>query len=123
MPADPKKEMEDHDKEERIRKENEILDMAKSLTNGHAGDKELEGKVRLWQVKETIENGRLLRVIVASLQSFQLRSDCILAHSGKMGTIVLFGQTYKVPMSILIGGWFLWRAAILYQPIIAEMIK
>lgn len=117
----PQTEMEEHDKAKRIQTENEILAMAQSLTNGHAGDKELEGKVRLWQVEETIENGRMLRTIVASLKKFKLESECVLAHSGKVGTVVLFGQTYKIPLSIIIGGYFAYKIAAMYEPIVSAL--
>jgi len=123
MDRTPQTEMEAHDKAKRLEVENDILSMAQSLTNGHKGDLELEGKVRLWQVRETIENGRMLRTIIESLRGFQLRDDCVLAHSGKVGTVIIFGQTYKVPMTVLITCWFAWKLAVKFEPVLLELSK
>ena len=99
------------DKAKRIHDEKEILEISESLTNGHAGDAVLEGKVRQWQVKETIAQGVLLRSLVETLADFekiyQRKTQCILAHQGKRWQVKVFGMTYAVPIStalIVLGG-------------------
>jgi hypothetical protein len=99
--------MAEHDERVRMESEASILLKAKSLTNGHAGDPKLTGDVLFWLTEEMIEQGRLLRTIVLSLSMFQKTEHCALNHSGKMGKIALFGTTFKVPLSVAIGGFIL----------------
>lgn len=93
----PIEQVEKHDEEARILAENAIIAKAQSLTNGHAGDPKITGEVLLWLTTEMVEQGRLLRTVVLSMQ---LKEECVLAHSGKMGKVALFGQTYKMPMCL-----------------------
>jgi hypothetical protein len=94
--------MEEHDERVRIAAEKDILQTAKSLTNGHAGDPVLTGQVLLWLTGEMVEQGRLLRTVVSDFKSFRKHEDCVMAHAGKMGKVALFGQTYKMPMTAAI---------------------
>lgn len=90
----------EHDDRKRKEEEDAILQKAKSLTNGKAGDAKLTGELLLCIAEEQIEQGRLLRIVVQSLTKFQKKDLCVLQHAGRMGKIALFGQTYKMPMCL-----------------------
>ena len=101
--------MNEHDERVRKQAEEDIIKIAKSLTNGHAGDQKMTGEVLLWLTQEMVEQGRLLRVTVANLAGFKRAEECAMAHAGKAGKICLFGQTYKMPMTAaIICGFFAW---------------
>lgn len=92
----------EQDKAKRIEEESEILDMAKSLTNGEAGDQKLLGEVILWQVKESISHSTLLRLLITGQQQFQLKSSCVHAHKPKTWVVRVFGVSYSAPVSIAV---------------------
>ena len=112
----PEQVVKEHDKAKRIEEEEEILTDAESLTNGHAGDPQITGKVLHWQVKETVTQGVLLRTLVDTLadfeQIYQRKTQCILAHQPKRWQVKLFGVSFSVPMSVMIAtcGWLFFMA-------------
>jgi hypothetical protein len=89
----------EQDKAKRLEEEAEILQKAHALTNGSAGNQKLIGEVLQWQVKNSIEHNTLLRIVIATQASFQLRADCEELHNTKTWPVRVFGTSYSVPIT------------------------
>lgn len=101
--------IEAHDKEQRIQAEADILGVAHALTNGSAGNPKLQGQVLEWVVKETIDNGALLRTIADELPELQRKSECALDHENKKWHVKIFGNNFAMPttVAVLVMGWLI----------------
>ena len=76
MTKTPDEIVREHDKEKRIKAEEEIRGVAKSLTNGNAGDPQKTGIVLLWLVENSIDNNELLRTMVDDSEKYQTLDGC-----------------------------------------------
>lgn len=101
MPT-PEEILQTHDKEKRLKAEEDILAKAQALTNGSRGDAQLTGEVLAWVVQELIEFGVLLRVAATQITLCQLKEDCVFHHQNKKWVVRLFGATYSLPASVAI---------------------
>ena len=100
--ATPSEIIEKHDKEQRLKAEEEIKSKAHALTNGDAGNPKLTGEVLEWVVTEMIELGVLIRVSVGQIALCQLKEDCVVAHKQKKWAVKVFGVSYALPVSTAI---------------------
>ena len=113
--------MEMHDDEIRKKSDAAILAKAHDLTNGNAENPKITGEVLYWLTEEQIEQGRLLRLLVQGQKQYRLQSECILAHSGAMGKFSLFCLPLKVPVSVFIVMYFIYKMAVHYDPVIHQI--
>ena len=101
MPT-PQEIIDRHDKDTRLKSEADILQKARRLINGDAGDAALTGEVLEWMAKELIELGALVRSSVAQINLCQLRADCLMNHRQKSWVVKAFGVSYALPASVAI---------------------
>ena len=92
----------EQDKAKRLLDEKVILEKAYSLTNGEAENPKTLGEVILWQVKQSIDHGTLLRIVIDGQSKYRLETDCIEARKPKTWKVRLFGITYNSPVSVTI---------------------
>lgn len=75
----------DTEKQKRLEEEAHILAVAKSLTNGHAGDDVLMGKAIEWLIKATIRQEAVIRAMVKQRSRWIVR---------------IFGESFAVPITV-----------------------
>lgn len=82
--------------------EQDLLLDAKSLMNGNTGCPVTMGRVLNGLAELSVQTHEMSRNILAALPSLQKKEDCVLVHTGRFGKVTVFGQTYKVPLSVAI---------------------
>lgn len=68
------------DAEKRVQAENELLDAARSLTNGSANDPKVIGRVLLGLCEKMIEVSTISRSMLAVIPRLQTKAECARVH-------------------------------------------
>lgn len=89
--SDPQEIIDRHDKETRLRDEEEILAIAKG-----------KGRFELWLAETLIAHGEATRVVAQNMAKFQKKADCALIHAGRIGKFALVGTSWRIPISTAI---------------------
>lgn len=100
------------DKAKRLVEEAAILTEAEQYSAGDSEDRKSLGKIVLWQVRQSIDHGTLLRLVISGQAKYQLKTDCEAAHKSKTWPVRFFGVTHSVPISVAVG--VIGFAAIMY---------
>ena len=97
MPMTPEEIISGQDKEKRLEEEKRILEAASNMDNP-----ENSSLVTQWLVKEQIESGKLLRVVVATLPSYRTKEECTEAMAACPATEVI-GRYKKAGLVGILG--------------------
>lgn len=88
--------IDERDYHKRIEEEQKFLALAKE-----------RGDFEFSMAERQINTETLIRTMAAALPAVQLKDECLLMHSGRVGKIALLGEVYKIPLSVLIGGGYI----------------